>query len=421
MWTRLAAMGLAACTATGAASSFVRTSGPNFVIDGAPFRFSGTNNYYLSYQDEFMVRDVFARAAAHNFTVLRTWAFLDVGHPDGSETVGGGGPKNGVWFQALDPATNKIVYNESGLAHLDFVLATAAQFKIRLILTLTNNWEDFGGMDQYVRWETLVNSSFTNPKHDDFFTSPWQEATFIAYATHLATRANTLTGVAYRDDPTIFAWELGNEFRCQGSGNYASSNNCTLDYAKYGKQPVAWKIPPWVDRVSSALKKVDPNHMIAVGDEGFLCESYQTDPDMTGDCWVGTDFAAFTALPGIDFASLHLYPDSWGKDAAWGAAWIANHTAIAHGQGKPLLLGEFGIKNGQSDVYKAWGDAMVAGGMNGDLFWMLCGAQDYDYRSSVGGPWYPNYVRFLPLHPPALPPDCIILSHPSLSSPSHNC
>ncbi len=76
------------------------------------------------------------------------------------------------------------------------------------------------------------------------------------------------------------------------------------------------------------------------GDEGFLCETYQADPDQTGDCYVGTDFAAFTALPSIDFGSAHLYPDAWGRDkgVAWGVAWVRNHTAIAHGLGKPMLL-----------------------------------------------------------------------------------
>lgn len=178
------------------------------------------------------VVDVFARAAAHNFTVLRTWAFIDVGFPNGSQSVDG--TKNGLWFQALDPAgSGAIVYNDTNLAQLDFVVATAASYGIRLIMTLTNNWRDFGGMDQYVRWEQLVDPTYTGANHDDFYVSPWQRAAYKAWVSRLLNRVNTLTGVAYKDDPAVLAWELGNEFRCQGSGDYGSTNNCTINYAVY--------------------------------------------------------------------------------------------------------------------------------------------------------------------------------------------
>ena len=348
-----------------------------------------------------MVEDVFSRAAAHNFTVLRTWAFLDIGYPDGSQSVGGGA-KNGVWFQALDPATRTVVYNESGLRHLDAVLATAARYNVKLILTLTNNWVDFGGMDQYVRWEALANASYAaeGPQHDDFYARPWQRAAYAAYVSHVASRTNSITGVAYRDDPTIFAWELANEPRCQGSGAYSSSNNCTLNYAKYHVQPIAWKITPWVAFASATLKAADPNHLVAVGDEGFFCDTYQDFPDMTGDCYVGTDFAAFTAIPTVDFGSAHLYPDAWGggKGVAWGIEWVRNHTAVAHALGKPMLLGEFGLKDGQAADYAQWGAAWLDAGLNGDAFWMLCGRQDY------AQPWYPNYDGFCVYCPNASDP-----------------
>ena len=153
-------------------------------------------------------------------------------------------------------------------------------------------------------------------------------------------------------------------------------------------QPVAFKIPPWVARVSAAIKAVDPRHLVAVGDEGFLCETYQQDPDMSGDCYVGTDFSAQTAIPSIDFGSLHLYPSAWGKSVDWGTQWITNHTAIAHALGKPVVLGEFGEQNGQSSTYAAWGAAALASGLNGDLFWMECGRMT---DGSGDNGWYPSY------------------------------
>jgi hypothetical protein len=40
----------------------------------------------------------------------------------------------------------------------------------------------------------------------------------------LLTVGLAIAGIQYKDDPTIFSWELANEPRCQGSGTYSSSN-----------------------------------------------------------------------------------------------------------------------------------------------------------------------------------------------------
>lgn len=337
-----------------------------------------------------MVEDVFATASAHNMTVLRTWAFLDIGYQNGSGSVDGNGIKDGVYFQYFDPVQQAPVVNEFNLVHLDLVVATAKRFNMRLILTLTNNWSDFGGMDQYVQWRKWQNSSFT-AFHDDFYVDPVINRWYQSWVASVVTRRNSLTGVAYRDDPTILAWELGNEPRCQGSGMFSSSSQCVLNYAVYGVDPVAARVGQWVRTMSAFVKSLDSNHLVATGDEGFACERYQTCPDVTCDCYYGVDSANFSAVPTIDFMSLHLYPGSWGKDVDWATQYILNHTALAQQIGKPVVLGEFGFQSDQHDVYATWTSAVESSGMNGDLFWMLAGIED-DGGGDNG--YYPDYDGF---------------------------
>jgi hypothetical protein len=65
--------------------------------------------------------------------VIRTWAFCD-------------GQRSG----AAQPSAGE--FDERVLRGLDFVLASAQARQIRLLLTLTNYWDDFGGIQQYVEW-----------------------------------------------------------------------------------------------------------------------------------------------------------------------------------------------------------------------------------------------------------------------------
>lgn len=77
---------------------------------------------------------------------MRIWAYIDIGHADGSHSVDKNGPiKNGVAFHYWDPAANAPAYNDTALEHLDYVLFKARSLGIRVVLSLTNNWADFGG------------------------------------------------------------------------------------------------------------------------------------------------------------------------------------------------------------------------------------------------------------------------------------
>src|SRR5262245_6288258 len=166
------------------AQVFVTRQGKDFQLDGKPFRFAGTNNYYLMYKSPLMVDDVFADASAAGFTVLRTWGFLDIGNQDGSNSVRG--KQEGVYFQYWDGDSPAYNDGPDGLQKLDYVLASARRHNIRLVVPLTNNWNDFGGIDQYVRW---ADGRF----HDDFYTNPTIRGWYQDWISHVLNRVNTLT------------------------------------------------------------------------------------------------------------------------------------------------------------------------------------------------------------------------------------
>lgn len=365
------------CAAGPARSAFDVGKNPptSFEADGAPLCFVGTNNYYLAYKPRVMVDDVLEAASAMGLKVVRTWGFIDRGSLDGSvPSVDGDGTKEGVYFQAWDPSERRATFNDgpTGLQRLDYALAKAGQLGLKIVVVLTNNWHEFGGMDQYLAWYGLTS-------HQDFYTSPLARQAYQAWLSHLVLRVNSVTGRAYRDDPTIFAWELGNEPR-----GIAGTPSAVLTR--------------WAADMSGYLKALDPNHLVAVGDEGFLAGpgahwTYHADN--------GVDHRALTALPSIDYGTFHLYPETWGTGFGWSEHWIDDHLSLARELGKPTVLEEYGVKvtrdalgrvsDGQVarlERYAAWNERVLAHGGNGTMFWLLAG------RDSQRGGVYEDYDHF---------------------------
>src|SRR5581483_9324472 len=103
---------------------------------------------------------------------------------------------------------------------------------------------------------------------------------------HLLNHVNIYTHVAYKNDPTILAWQLANEPRCDGANTsaYPRSPRCTPDAT----------ILPWVTAMASYVKSIDSRHLLAVGDEGFFCSSHPT--NFTNNCTEG-DSAKYTEVP----------------------------------------------------------------------------------------------------------------------------
>lgn len=331
-------------TLTVKASSYVQTSGTHFVLNNHPFYFAGTNNYYFHYKSKKMVDAVFDDMKAMDLKVIRIWGFHD------------GTPQENSVLQSRPG-----VYEESGFQKLDYAIYKAGQEGIKLVIPLVNNWDDFGGMNQYVKW-------FQAGSHDHFYTDPRIKTAYKNYVRYVLERTNTYSGVQYKDDPAIITWELANEPRAQSD-------------------PSGDILVNWADEMSAWIKSIDSNHLVAVGDEGFF--------RMTGhDDWFysggeGVDWDRLTALPHIDYGTYHLYPDHWNQSAAWGVKWIKDHITRGNAIGKPVVLEEFGYQNqtARPDVYDSWLKTIEQLGGAGSQFWILTSIQDDDSL-------YPDYDGF---------------------------
>src|ERR1700761_5692338 len=106
---------------------FVTTHKGQFQIAGKPFRFGGTNTYYLHQQSHYMIDMALDDASAMGLRVVRAWAFAD----------GSGGS-----YTALQP--QPYVYDDAAFDSLDYAVYKAGRLGIRLVLALVNNWPDYG-------------------------------------------------------------------------------------------------------------------------------------------------------------------------------------------------------------------------------------------------------------------------------------
>ncbi|KAF9522700.1 glycoside hydrolase superfamily [Crepidotus variabilis] len=315
---------------------FVGVQGTQFVVDGVRFPVVGENAYWvgLTGLGADQMKEAFADIAATGATVVRTWGFSDITTSNSS----------GVYYQSWSGQFSTANRGEDGMGNFDKVVAAAKANGLRLIVPLSNNWSDYGGMDVYVK--QIANST----NHDLFYSDPDIKNAFKYYAHAFMGR--------YITEPTIMAWELANEPRCKGSSGM-TSGNCN---------PAM--IADWAREVAAFIKSIDPYHLIGIGDEGFFNHPGASTYPYQGT--EGIDFDANLQISSIDFGTFHLYPSSWGQsgnELDWGNKWIEDHAASMRKANKPVILEEFGVTSDQLTIYSAWLKQVISTGITGDLIW----------------------------------------------------
>lgn len=379
----------------GVPNGFAYTQGTRFMLDGSPFYYAGTNCYYLTFKSQEAVDSVFKDAEAMGLKVIRVWGNLDVGVKTGTtDSEGkpvftnnndGPGEKDGIYFQYFDKDLGKPVINEGkdGLQKLDYALYQAEKHGIKLLITFTNYWDAFGGMGQYIKWAQELG--ITGLKKDDFYTNETLKGWYKDYVNGLLNHTNPYTGRKLKDEPSVFAWELANEPRCNTDAQ--CKDNILYNWAK---------------EMSEYVKSVDPNHMVSLGDEGFYNKPYGYYNEYTTSNYAfygaeGVDFEKLMTIDTLDFGTPHLYLDQWGmKHTGTGQddlLWFKIHGETCAELGKPVILEEFGLTNRtiRDSEYEQWfevleGDVYETVEYAGTNYWMIA--------SYIDGALYPDYDQY---------------------------
>ena len=344
---------------------FVSINNGEFTLGGERFYPLGTNAYYLHKyacaNDTNSIQELFKTMSTLGMNIVRTWAFCDGEDP------------NNIYILQSAPYT----WNEKSFQKLDYVICTAKKYNIKVILTFVNNWNDLGGMNQYLKWyasgnynpvmqnnygekifsktsdekyyEQNINKSIT---HDDFYKLDTIKTWYKAYIKNILNRNNIFTRIEYKNEETIMAFELANE---------PESSD------KTGKI-----IYDWASETATFFKSIDKNHLLSTGEEGFDVEKSGFGTYFASwlfDGSKGISFKMNSNIDKIDYCSAHLYAE-YGNNINW-PVWIYDHQNIASNLKKPFLLGEYGSKQNRIINFNSWLKAVKETSTAGALLWQL--------------------------------------------------
>lgn len=231
----------------------------------------------------------------------------------------------------LQPEQGK--FDENVLDGLDLVLAEMGKRDMKAVVFLSNNWEWSGGFQQYLIWNNKVSGDTKtrkltwNEQRDivsQFYSCEKCKESYNRQVNLILSRTNKYNGKKYVDEPSVMAWELGNEPRPMRP----FANN---DYAK------------WISDVAAMIKAKDKNHLVTIGHEGLMgTENLKLYEEINRD-------------KNLDYLTIHIWAKNWdwfeGDKVAESLPnviekatdYINLHLPIAEKLNKPLVIEEFGL------------------------------------------------------------------------------
>lgn len=307
-------------------SEFVVIKDGQFIKNGKPYYYVGTNFWYgaiLASKGQGGDRE----------RLTKELDFLKSKGVDNLRILVGGDGENGLPSR-IQPTLQMQpgVYNDTILDGLDYLMCELGKRDMSAILYLNNSWEWSGGYSVYLQWAGYGKAPI--PSVDgwpnfmnyvkQYMQSDSAKALFANHVKYILSRKNRYTDKPYSQDPAIMSWQIGNEPRCFDDAN---------------KEAFAL----WTSEVAALIRSLDANHLISVGSEGkHGCEQ---------------DIALYEKIhadKNIDYMNIHIWPYNWGwahkdsLDANIGRAkentmkYIDEHMVLAKKYNKPIVLEEFG-------------------------------------------------------------------------------
>jgi len=200
------------------------------------------------------------------------------------------------------------LFNAEAFKTVDYAVKAAHERGLRLIITLAGDCSNcqMSGSGQYVLWEG---------QHDftQFFTNPRVIAAFEEHIRALLEHKNVYTGVVYKDDPTIMAWE-----NCNVCGLGALGPDFT-------KNPLPYL--QWIDTIGGFIKSIDKNHLYE-DNSGLALFNQEALDAKTTDIVTAEYYPHWDALFGM---GQHTTKDTFSQ-----------HAEIVTAKGKVYVANEFG-------------------------------------------------------------------------------
>lgn len=319
-------------------NEFVQRAGTKLLLGGEDFRFSGPNIEWLGLEAYGPLDSMGPRYPSH----LEVDDAMDTAKAMGARVIRSQTLGDSVGCElCIEPKLGE--FNPDAFKHIDYALKAAHDRGLRLIFTLAGDCANcvLGGPGEYFKDASQAG-------YKAFFTDPKVIARFETHIAALLNHKNSLTGIQYKDDPTILAWE--------------NCNMCGLAVALTGGGSHMGPIVNWVDVIGEYIKSVDKKHLYE-DNSGLLAF------DKSG---------AVLDAKAPDIITSEYYPH-WEKIFSMGTPTTAEtfpkHASLVTSHGKVYVVNEFGWDNTDwatlADLEKVLTSMKDDPKISGDLFWAL--------------------------------------------------